>query len=502
MPRTPNRGFHVMNADPVIVIGAGMGGLSAAIELCTQGLPVVLLERHASAGGKMRQVTVSGRALDVGPTVFTMRWVFEDLYRRAGLVFSEAVDMQGADLLARHSWVGSDPLDLFTEVERSVAAIESLCGSREAGSYREFARRSEAVFNTLDAPFMRAQRPGPIALSLHNGLRGIIDLSKTGAFETLWRSLAGTFEDERLRQLFARYSTYCGSSPFRAPATLMLIAHVERAGVWLLRGGMQALAQSLQHSAEQLGVDCRFNQHVERIETRGNRVRNVILANGDVLPASAVVFNGDTNALCAGLLGDAVQKATPARTEASLSAITRATVARVSGFPLAHHSVLFGGDYPREFSSVFDQATVPPDPTVYICAQDRDGFVPRAGNNDSPERLFCLINAPARELSGEETDAALANLDAALKSHGLHLHDDAADARVTGPGDFAELFPATRGALYGRPTHGWLGSFRRPGARSRVQGLYLAGGSVHPGAGVPMAALGGRLAAEQLLADR
>ena len=524
-----------MSAPPrVVVVGAGMGGLAATFALAARGVRVTLVERHDAPGGRMRQVQVAGRAFDAGPTVFTMRWVFEELFARAGLALDEHLPLRRAELLARHAWHASESLDLYPEVERSAAAIEAFAGARDAAAYRRFAARSEAMFDTLDATFMRAPRPDPVTLGLRAGLRGLPGLLRTEPFSTLWSSLARTFEDPRLRQLFARYATYCGSSPFKAPATLMLIAHVERAGVWLVDGGMHALARTLDERARALGADCRYGAGVARLESaRGaggrERVTGVVLESGETLAADAVVFNGDTEALTRGLLGERVREATAPRREPSLSAVTSCRVARASGYELAHHTVFFGDDYVDEFDSVFARRTMTADPTVYVCAQDRDGSAgagagsgatvgaavgAAAGTGAAPangdargtpgsgaaERLFALVNAPARAHGPAGIEAAVARMDEALARHGLVIDGEAGRA-IAAPDDFAALFPATDGALYGRPTHGWAGSFSRPGSRSRVRGLYLAGGSVHPGAGVPMATLSGQLAADALAAD-
>jgi len=486
---------------PVVVIGAGMGGLAAALALRGHGLPVILLERHGAPGGKMRHVQVGGRAFDAGPTVFTMRPVFEALFDRVGLAFDEHVSLRRAELLARHGWVGSEPLDLHGDIDASSEAIAAFSGPRDAAAYRRFAAHTRAVFDTLDAPFMRRARPNMLAMTVdvlrRQGRGGLAALFSTSPFTSLWSHLAGTFEDPRLRQLFARYATYCGSSPFRAPATLMLIAHVEREGVWLVEGGMHALARAVTDAAVHCGVDCRFGNGVARIETAHGRVAGVVLEDGSRIHADRVVFNGDTEAFGRGLLGDAVTRAVPTRSQASLSAVTRCALARPQGFDLAHHSVFFGNDYRDEFDAIFERRGMSADPTVYVCAQDRDGSAhPRPIGE--PERLFALINAPARRLDEHEVAQAGTRIVDTLARHGLTLHDDVAPARIASPNTFESLFPASDGALYGRPTHGWRGSFSRPGSASAIAGLTLCGGSVHPGAGVPMAALSGQLAADRV----
>ena len=480
----------------VLVIGAGIGGLSAAMELASTGHAVTVVDAHEKPGGKMRQIRIGEHAIDSGPTVFTMRWIFEDLFRSAGLRLEDHLSLHQSPLLARHAWLDGTSLDLFADIDRSVEAIENFAGRSDADNYRTFATTSARIFDTLNAPFMSASRPGPLKLSARVGPFGIIDLIRTKPFTSLWAELGRQFVDPRLRQLFARYATYCGSSPFQAPATLMLIAHAERLGVWMVEGGMQQLATVMAERIVDAGGTLRQGSVVEHIETDGNRVTGARLENGEIVKADAVVFNGDSGALAEGLLGKALTTATkaPAPNAKSLSAITISAVADIGDYPLAHHTVLFGDHYQDEFAQIFSKGDLCKSPTIYICAQSRGTTNMRAA--PGPEPLFCLMNAPARRMNETEIEQGQSILLENLARHGIHLKLDNANHVRTTPNDFAQLFPATSGALYGRPTHGWVGSFQRPGAPTKVAGLYLAGGSVHPGAGVPMTAMSGRLAAK------
>lgn len=481
----------------VVVIGAGIGGLSAALELLADGHRVTLCERHDAPGGKMRTLDAGGAPIDSGPTVFTMRWVFESLYQRFGVSLAERLDLMQADCLARHSWPDCSRLDLFADVEASVAAIREFAGRRDAEAYRRFAARSARVFETLDETFMRAEKPGMVGLTLSIGLHRIQRLLETSPFRSLWSELGRVFEDERLRQLFGRYATYCGSSPFASPATLMLIAHAERAGVWYVRGGMQRFAESLAGLFTDNGGDLRLASAVEEIVVRGGRAAGVRLAGGAELDADAVVFNGDVNALSGGLLGQAVTRAVPDRRseQRSLSALTFSIRGRAQGFPLDYHTVFFGPDYPAEFRSIFDDNRICAEPTVYICAQDRpDGAPP-----GETERLFLLVNAPPRSLDAQEIDACRERVMKLLAAQGLTIDVD--DSVTFAPQDFARRFPGSDGAIYGWPTHGWSGTFRRAGSSGGIPRLYFAGGSVHPGPGIPMVALSGRIAARRVAAD-
>lgn len=493
------------NTKHVVVVGAGIGGLCAALDLAAGGLQVTLVERQPSPGGKMREIAVGGAAVDSGPTVFTMRWVFEDLFADAGLSFAEHVELTAATTLARHAWLDGSRLDLYADVDRSAAAIAEFAGTGEALAYRRFAARSQQVFETLDHSFMRVEKPGPMSLTMAAGPGGLPGLWATRPFRTLWSELGRVFRDPRLRQLFGRYATYCGSSPFQSPATLMLIAHAERAGVWLVDGGMQRLAEALALAAVDAGAEIRYRTPATRILTSGGRVCAVELGDGTRLDADAVIFNGDVAALSAGLMGPDVTGALPDRRgEArSLSAITWSFSARARGFPLEHHNVFFGGDYAEEFGAIFGRSAISDQPTVYVCAQGRGAGSGSRDDvlDDGAEPLFLLVNAPPRMLSDAELMRAEERAFGLLAGHGLEFTDRRGEAVVTTPGDFARRFPGSDGAIYGWPTHGWSATFRRSGSRARIGGLYLAGGTVHPGPGVPMVALSGRIAAASLRSD-
>jgi 1-hydroxycarotenoid 3,4-desaturase len=478
--------------------------LAASVLLAAQGWAVTVLERAAAAGGKMRTVDIGGTAVDAGPTVFTMRWVFEELFEAAGSSLSAHLRLSPAGTLARHAWSADARLDLFADIDRSADAIGDFAGALEARGYRAFCAEARRTYQTLEQPFIRTARPTPLSLVSGAGLRGLPDIWRVNPFETMGHRLRTHFRDPRLRQLFGRYATYCGSSPFRAPATLMLVAHVEQDGVWLVQGGMYALALALTNLARNQGAEFRFNTNVAEIVVQRGAAAGVALDSGELIEADAVIVNADAAALAAGLFGPAAAGAVTAMPTGgrSLSAMTWAMVARTEGFYLLHHNVFFSNDYVAEFDDILVRRTVPSQPTIYVCAQDRDDAgLPSPGD----ERLLCLVNAPAdgdtRTMTAEEIDRCAQRTFGRLEEHGLNVTWRPESTIVTTPGDFERLFPATGGALYGQAVHGSMASFRRPGARSNLPKLYLAGGSTHPGAGVPMAALSGRLAAASVLQD-
>ncbi|MEM8982763.1 MAG: 1-hydroxycarotenoid 3,4-desaturase CrtD [Pseudomonadota bacterium] len=483
-----------MSEQRAIVIGAGMGGLAAAAELAANGWRVSHFERHNVPGGKMREVNIAGRPIDSGPTVFTMRWVFDALFSACGKTLADYVNIRAADDLARHSWLDGARLDLFADTERSVAAIETFSDAANAAAYRQFVADSGRIFDTLDAPFMRASRPSMLELSRRVGLLRTGDMLATKPFVSLWRELGRRFSDPRLQQLFGRYATYCGSSPFAAPATLMLIAEAERRGVWYVDGGMQRFAEGIARLGRELGVEQRFGTGVSEILTADGRISGVVDESGAAHSSAVVIYAGDTDALADGLLGEGARAAVRrrARADRSLSAITLSLVGHVDGWQLGHHTVLFGDNYPEEFAAIFSRGELPAVPTLYLCAQDRESDPAKAPHE---ERLFILMNAPATELSDDVLASARQRIDQQLRAHGLTVTTTDSQSVLTSPNEFGRRFTGSHGSLYGRVTHGWMGSFQRDGSVSRLPGLYLAGGSVHPGAGIPMAAQSGRLAA-------
>jgi 1-hydroxycarotenoid 3,4-desaturase len=487
-------------AERVVVIGAGVGGLVAAILLAARGLDVLVVDKEAAPGGKLRQAAVGSARIDAGPTVFTMRWVFEEIFAAVGASLGDHLTLIPARVLARHAWADGSRLDLFADRAESAAAIGQFAGAAEARGFEAFAARAARIWRTLDGSFIREDRPSVLGLVAKAGARDLIGISP---FTTLDRALAEHFRDPRLRQLFGRYATYCGSSPYDSPATLMLVAHVESEGVWMVEGGMHRLAVVLAALAERLGARLQYGAGVGRITRRGGKASGVVMEDGAQIDADAVICNGDSNAVATGLFGDLGAGVPPTPPPArSLSALTWAMQTVPAGFPLLRHTVFFSDDYRAEFDAL-KRGRLPTVPTVYVCAQDRaDTDIAPSG---APERLLCLVNAPATGDAGRPTREEIAQCQERtllqLRRCGLTLRIDPTTTVTTGPTTFGTLFPATGGALYGPNAHGWAASFRRPGARTKLPGLYLAGGSTHPGPGVPMAALSGRQAASALMAD-
>jgi 1-hydroxycarotenoid 3,4-desaturase len=498
-----------MNAR-VAVIGAGIGGLTSAALLAARGCDVTVLEKEAWVGGKARAVEVDGALIDGGPTVFTYRAVFDEVFEACGARLDDHVTVRKAEVLARHWWDdASGHLDLHADHDASVDAVARFAGADAARGYANFAAEAARIFSVLEDPFLHGDKAStPLPMMWRMGFAKLPQMLAMRPFDRMWPALGEHFKEPRLQQLFGRYATYCGSSPFKAPATLMLIAHLEARGVWLIEGGIHALAKALAGLAERQGVRVRTHAPVAEVLTEGGRTSGVRLASGEVIPADIVICNGDPSALATGRFGAAAQRAVPAipRPKRSLSALVWYAHAETRGADLTHHNVFFSRNYAAEFADIAAGRT-PAEPTVYVCAIDRAAdhhAPPPAHATGARERLQIIVNAPAdgdvHTYTPEERARCTTAMMATLTRCGLTLEQPFAHQLMT-PADWEHLFPATGGALYGRASHGWAASFQRQGPTTRLPGLYCTGGATHPAAGVPMAALSGRLAAKVIGRD-
>jgi 1-hydroxycarotenoid 3,4-desaturase len=487
-------------SDSVVVIGAGMGGLAATIRLAHAGWGVTLVDQGATPGGKMRTRPTAAGPVDAGPTVLTLRAVFDELFAAAGTRIEDHLRLVPLPVLARHWWPDGSTLDLAADRDRNAAAIRAFGGAAAEREFLGFCRTAAALFDAFDRPVMQRPAPNPagIAAALAANPR-LLPWLLPGV--TLARALALSFRDPRLRQLFGRYATYVGGAPGRSPAVLALIWAAEARGVWAVEGGMARLAATLAALAVKGGATILSGTAAVAVETAGGRVTAVRLSDGRRLACGTVVHAGDPAALRDGLMGPGAVPAVPRRAvhPRSHSAWVWSFAARPEGLPLAYHNVLFAADPAREFGEIAAGA-MPADPTLYVCAQDRAGPPPAGA-----ERFEIILNAPAadgRPRPADEDRTCRQRTFQSLERFGLRFDPEPGLAALTTPERFAAMFPGSRGAIYGLSPHGLTAAFRRPGARTRVAGLYLAGGGVHPGPGIPMATLSGRHAAEAIMADR
>lgn len=485
----------------IAVIGAGIGGLATALRLADTGARVTVFERHAGPGGKMRTLDSVAGPVDAGPTVLTMKPVFDRLFADVGERLADHVTLLREPLLARHFWMDGTTLDLMADHAHSLANVTTTFGETAAREFDQFCTRAASLFDAFDAPMMHAPTPSVASLT-RTVLRQPGLIRAMAPHQSLAKMLRTSFSEPKLAQLFARYATYVGGLPQTSPAILSLIWEAERRGVWHVQGGMHQLARAIEALARRKGAEFQYNAHITGIEVQDGRPCAIRTDTARV-PVDAVVFNGDPRALATGQLGASVTSAVShaAVTPRSLSAQVQAFAAEAtSGFPLAAHNVFFAGKSEDEYAPLA-RGRMQHDPTLYICAQDRfAGAVP-----DGAERFEIILNAPPAPDGSppalQESTQCQTLIFNRLAAFGLRFSPAPELTTLTGPQGFNDLFPASNGSLYGRSPAGMMAAFKRPTARTKVPGLYLVGGGAHPGAGVPMATLCAAHAAEAMKSD-
>ena len=480
----------------IVIIGAGIGGLAAALRLAHQGCEVTVLDMHGAAGGKMRTVPSAAGPVDAGPTVLTMRPVFEALFTDVDEELSAHLTLEPLATLARHYWDDGTQLDLMADPAHSLSNVTAAFGSKAGQEFALFSARAQRLFAAFDAPMMRAHAPRQWAMT-KTVLGSPSLIPDMAPHRTMAGLLKSSFRNPHLAQLFGRYATYVGGSPYASPAILSLIWHAEAQGVWSVNGGIQRLAQTIAELAKSRGAEFHYNTKATRITQQNGRTSGVQTLDAH-FPADIVLYNGDPRALQTGLLGEGVKPAVQETqvSPRSLSAYVHAFAARPSGVDLAHHTVFFGHDPKAEFAALA-KGEMPTDATLYLCAQDHGHKAA-----DALQRFEIIMNGPPVPRDAhKEKPPCQTQIFARLQQFGLTFSPTPGPDALTTPQEFDHLFPASSGSLYGRSPHGLTAAFKRPTARTPIKGLYLCGGGAHPGAGVPMATLSAAHAAAAIMTD-
>ncbi len=472
-----------------MVIGAGVGGLACATRLAAAGRHVELYERNPVVGGKLSRAEHDGFRFDVGPSLLTLPALVDDVLRTAGV--DPVLDLVRLDPQFRYRWPDGATLDVADRPDDTASAFGAFGA---ASAWRRFDARGARTWEVSERTFLAGPMSGP--RDLVRRMRSPRDLAAIDPLRTLHAAAASTFADPHLVQWAGRYATYSGSSPFRAPATLACIPHIEsRFGCWHPRGGMDAVRAALELAARQAGVEIHTGVEVVAVAADRERVRAVELADGRSVAAAVVVAGTDAEHLYADLLRDgrALRHVRRARRSTSGFAIAAAVRGRTPG--IAHHNVWFSGDDRAEFAAL-EAGRSADEPTVYACVS---AVSDPSQAPDGDENWFLLVNEPA----GCAVDAAARTtvvLDR-LAAHGVDLRDRILWRSTITPADFAARTRAPGGAIYGTSSDGRRAAFLRPANRGSWRGLYLVGGSAHPGGGLPLVLTGARIVAGLVLAD-
>ena len=498
-----------MSTDRIGVLGGGLGGLAAAVTLAARGHRVVLFESNAWTGGKATVLAERGYRFDMGPTILTMPSVLRRIFAEAGRSLDRELDLVRLDPQWRCFYEDGSTLDLIEDPQRMAASLASLAPEASAG-YRRFIDLAERL-HAISERYFFWRSVGSVADTFDAGTT-----LRLSTLSDLWalrfgRTVAGTVRSQvpepRVAQMLDHFTQYVGSAPDASPAVLCGIAHMQTSeGIWYPIGGTRAVPVALERLARDLGVEIRTCTGVRRIVVEQGEVRGVETGDGERVELAAVVSNADSvrthRELVGGEGADRFERRRAYEPACSGVVLYLGLDRR---YPqLLHHNFVFSENPEEEFAAIYRKGEPAPDPTCYVCApSSTDPRVAPPGG----EALYVLVHTPYLRPHHDWTALLPAYRRTILRklerTAGLtRLDDHIVTESVLTPQDIHTRYRVLKGAIYGLASHGrMLGAFK-PGNRSRdVRGLYLAGGSAHPGPGMPMALMSGWIAADCLSQD-
>ncbi len=468
----------------VVVIGAGIGGIASAIRLALKGHSVTVCEKNSFPGGKMSELRQGKYRFDTGPSLFTLPGLLDELFILAGKNPSDYIQYQKLDIICKYFYPGGLVINTYQDIEKLEAEFQDKMGLKP-GKIRRFLNKSKTIYELTSDLFLFSSFHHISTFISRRFLKAILQWWKLDAFRTMHGANASWFGEERIVQLFDRYATYNGSNPYKAPATLNVISHLEHnLGAWFPEKGMYEIIRSTTRLAGELGVRFMFQSPVERIITHKNKIRGVVV-EGEVQLCDIVV--SDTDVLKAYELTSKKIAPKYMKHERSTSALIFYWGVNKQFPELELHNILFSGNYRDEFDHLFRLKSVCHDPTVYIFISSK--IVP-GDAPDGCENWFVMINVP--ENTGQDWDSIISDariqiihkINAMLNtSIDQHIeHETVFDPRI-----IESRTSSVNGSLYGNSSNSKFAAFsRHPNSSKKIRGLYFAGGSVHPGGGIPL----------------
>ncbi|HEX8567999.1 MAG TPA: phytoene desaturase family protein [Pyrinomonadaceae bacterium] len=483
----------------VIIIGAGLGGLSAAIRLAALGFSVTILEKNSNVGGKVNFIESGDYKFDTGASLLTMRHVLKELFEAANRCLEDYLELVLLEPICRYFWSDKTVFNASRNLPKTLKEIERI-EPRDVEGFEKFITNARRKYEVAERTFLtHSLNDLPKLLRP----RYAKDLAAISSWKTLDAHNRKYFRSPKLQQLFNRFATYNGSSPYQTPATFALIPFVEFGlGAWYVRGGIYEIPKALTRLAKELGVEIKTNCEVEKILFADRSAVGVKLKNGENLTSDFVVSNADAIETYRNLIEEKDRPSFPdkklEKIEPSCSGFVLLVGAKKKFPLLAHHNIFFSDDYRAEFNSIFREKRPADNPTIYVCAASRtDETQAPAGC----ENLFVLINAPYTSEATDWEKEKKSYRDSIIKkleNSGLKdLENSIEFEQIITPADFEEKYRANRGSIYGVSSNGAFSAFLRPPNQSRdVKNLFFVGGATHPGGGMPLVMLSGKMAAD------
>lgn len=491
----------------ISVVGAGIGGMSAAARLAKQGHQVTVFENSDQSGGKCRTEWFGDYAFDTGPSLLTLPAVFRDLFLKTGKRIEHVLEISPVDPAFNYNFAdGSKVTFPNLSNPKTYLEIEKSFGISASNSWRQIIERSEKMWEASRDSFIESELTSIWPLLLRRNL--INQINQISPFTSL-RSLSEKLNlDPHLKMIIDRYATYTGSDPRSAPAVLLTIAFVESTfGAWHIKGGIGQLSIALEQRCRDLGVDFQFKSLVTKILVERNKVEGVVLSDGKIIKSDLVVSNSDAEYTFNSLIGNEVSSARGERRKLKSATKSLAGFSLLLGLDnkkskpvdVKHHNVYFPENYDLEFDQIFTQKVPVTDPTIYLCAPKDSSMVKGADK----EAWFVLVNAPRHEPESgwdwkdggqEYAQKIISKMD----DLGLNVTNRLDFMEYRTPADLENYAMAPGGSIYGTSSNSPVSAFLRARNRSKVKGLFCVGGSAHPGGGLPLVGISAEIVAKAI----
>ncbi len=486
--------------DSVVVVGAGLGGLSAALYLAGAGREVTICEREQVPGGRCGLIDVNGYRFDTGPTVLTVPELVAAPLGAVGEELSHWLTLHRLDPAYRARFADGTSIDVRSDCEDMADEIAAACGPKDADGYRRFVRYLRALYAVEMPKFIDRNLDSPLQL-VGPSLARLVAL---GGFRRLGPKVAGFFDDDRLRRLFSFQAMYAGLSPARALAMYSVITYMDTvAGVYFPEGGMHAVPRALAAAASKHGVRIRYGTEVERIEVSGGRARAVLTTAGERIPADTVVVNADLPTAYARLLPDRPTPRRVRRLRYSPSAVVLHAGSRAAYSGSAHHLIDFGEAWDSTFTQLIDRGELMSDPSFLLTTPTLTDPSLAPPGRHTYYALFPAPNLDPRRAGhidwvrerGRYRDHVVRTLE--RRGHPGFGTDIEREVLVT-PADWQAQGIAAGAPFAAAHEFGQTGPFRPATLDRGVENLVFVGSNTQPGVGVPMVLVSGRLAAERV----
>jgi phytoene desaturase len=482
------------------IIGAGLGGLTAALRLAKNGFQINLFEKNPNLGGKMNQVVHGDYRFDTGPSLLTMPFVIDELFYYMGLDRKQYLDFDPIDPICRYFWDDGTQISAHTEMNKMRNALAKI-SSEDATNLKEFLLYSRRIWELSADVFLYTPIHETRKLFNRKLIKKMINIGKIDPFRTVHKGISQYFKHPKIVQIFDRYATYNGSDPFKAPATLNIIPYVEYVlGSFYIKGGMYRLIEELERLCNNYNIQIHTQTPVENILHNRGKITG-LQVKSEKIDFDYVVCNNDVVTTYNDLIkGFDHTRRNLNFLEPSLSGAIYLWGVKRKNEDLAHHNIFFSNNYKEEFHNLFRAKKVPEDPTVYMAITSKSDIDHAPPDS---ENWFVLCNMPYLHQNWNWQDSKTHLRKAVLskiKKSGFDIESQIEYEKIFSPEDIYDIYNSNKGSIYGLSSNSRMSAFRRPANRNRdIKGLYFVGGSTHPGGGIPLAMLSGKLTSDLIL---